>query len=76
MRVKFNPRERQLVKLLIKYKRYRRGLLSLVAKDMHISEQSVKNMLLRLRWRYVEAMDFIDEYRKLRRELATPGRYL
>jgi hypothetical protein len=74
-RVNFTDRERQLVRLIIKYKDYK-ATLKMVANDMYITEQAVKNMLYRLRQRYLEAMNFIDNYRKLRRNLAVPGRYL
>lgn len=73
----FKPtaRQEQLIKLLIKYKKYKDPLQD-VADKMKISKQAVKNMLYRIRNGYVDRLEYIEWYRKSRKELNTPGRYM
>lgn len=68
-------RQRELVDLLIKCKKHRDPLQD-IADGMVISKQAVKNMLYRVRQSYVSHMKFIEWYRKKRRELNMPGRFL
>lgn len=69
------PRQIQLIDLLIKYKKHSDPMQD-VANKMKVSKQAVKNMLYRIRNGYVDRLEYIEWYRKKRRELNIPGRYM
>lgn len=73
--LKPSPRQMQLIDLLIKYSHYKDSLQH-VANHMKISRQAVKNMLYRIRNGYVDRLEYIEWYRKKRRELNMPGRFM
>lgn len=73
--LKPSPRQMQLIDLLIKYSPYKDSLQH-VANHMKISRQAVKNMLYRIRNGYVDRLEYIEWYRKKRRELNMPGRFM
>jgi len=73
--LKPSPRQMQLIDLLIKYSHYPNSLQE-VARQMKVSRQAVKNMLYRVRNGYVDRLEYIEWYRKKRRLLNMPGRYM
>ena len=68
-------RQMQLVDSLVKHINNKYALAG-VARDLKISRQAVYVQLYRLREGYNDRLEFVEWYRKKRKELAKPGRYL
>lgn len=66
--IEMSAREKQILRAILRYKDYP-NTLEQVAHSLHITEQSVKNSLHRLRRRYDLAAGFVVEYRKWRRQM-------